>query len=375
MIVPDIELICEILLVAEGFQNARALARKFISLYSMCRELLSKQDHYDWGLRAVKSVLIVAGSLKRADPTRSEDEVLMRALRDFNTPKITVDDTPVFLGLIGDLFPALDVPRQRKTELEEVVREAAVGLNLQPEQSFVQKVIELEEILEIRHSVFIIGAAGVGKSCVWKTLFQTYRKLGRDPMYSDLNPKAVTNDELFGVVHGVTREWQDGLFSIIMRDQAYASNVGPKWIVADGDIDPMWIESLNTVMDDNKVLTLANNERIPLTPSMRLVFEIGHLRAATPATVSRAGILYINNQDVGYQPLILSWIEGRKSDGEKIILNHLFNKYVPVILEAIHTKFTTIIPLVDVALVRTTCSLLDSLLTPENVPPNSPNEW
>uniref|UniRef100_A0A1B0DHB0 Dynein heavy chain hydrolytic ATP-binding dynein motor region domain-containing protein n=1 Tax=Phlebotomus papatasi TaxID=29031 RepID=A0A1B0DHB0_PHLPP len=235
-------------------------------------------------------------------------------------------------------------------------------------------VIELEEILEIRHSVFIIGAAGVGKSCVWKTLFQTYQKLGKDPMYSDLNPKAVTNDELFGVVHGVTREWQDGLFSIIMRDQAYASNVGPKWIVADGDIDPMWIESLNTVMDDNKVLTLANNERIPLTPSMRLVFEIGHLRAATPATVSRAGILYINNQDVGYQPLILSWIEGRKSDGEKIILNHLFNKYVPVILEAIHTKFTTIIPLVDVALVRTTCSLLDSLLTPENVPPNSPNE-
>uniref|UniRef100_A0A1B0DHB1 Dynein heavy chain hydrolytic ATP-binding dynein motor region domain-containing protein n=1 Tax=Phlebotomus papatasi TaxID=29031 RepID=A0A1B0DHB1_PHLPP len=120
MIVPDIELICEILLVAEGFQNARALARKFISLYSMCRELLSKQDHYDWGLRAVKSVLIVAGSLKRADPARSEDEVLMRALRDFNTPKITIDDTPVFLGLIGDLFPALDVPRQRNTELEEV---------------------------------------------------------------------------------------------------------------------------------------------------------------------------------------------------------------------------------------------------------------
>ena len=93
-----------------------------------------------------------------------------------------------------------------------------------------------------------------------------------------------------------------GLFSVIMRDLANMSGDGPKWIVLDGDIDPMWIESLNTVMDDNKVLTLASNERIPLTPSMRLLFEISHLRTATPATVSRAGILFINPNDVGWNP-------------------------------------------------------------------------
>lgn len=87
-----------------------------------------------------------------------------------------------------------------------------------------------------------------------------------------------------------------------MRDLAYQTSDGPKWIVFDGDIDPMWIESLNTVMDDNKVLTLASNERIPLTPSMRLLFEISHLKTATPATVSRAGILYINPADLGWNP-------------------------------------------------------------------------
>jgi len=63
-VVPDFELICEIMLVAEGFQEAKILARKFITLYTLCKELLSKQDHYDWGLRAIKSVLVVAGSLK-----------------------------------------------------------------------------------------------------------------------------------------------------------------------------------------------------------------------------------------------------------------------------------------------------------------------
>ena len=105
MCVPDLRLICEIMLVAEGFLESTSLSRKFITLYNLCKELLSKQDHYDWGLRAVKSVLVVAGTLKRGDRERPEEQVLMRALRDFNVPKIVFDDLPVFLGLISDLFP------------------------------------------------------------------------------------------------------------------------------------------------------------------------------------------------------------------------------------------------------------------------------
>jgi len=73
-----------------------------------------------------------------------------------------------------------------------------------------------------------------------------------------------------------------------------------KWVVMDGDVDPEWIESLNTVMDDNKVLTLVSNERIPLTPEMRLIIEVANLRNATPATVSRGGVLFINNGDIGW---------------------------------------------------------------------------
>ena len=77
MCVPDLRLICEIMLVAEGFMEARPLSRKFITLYKLCKELLSKQDHYDWGLRAIKSVLVVAGSLKRGDKERPEEQVLI----------------------------------------------------------------------------------------------------------------------------------------------------------------------------------------------------------------------------------------------------------------------------------------------------------
>ena len=63
---------------------------------------MSKQDHYDWGFRAVKSVLVVAGGLKRSDRQRTENQVLMRALRDFNVPKIVTTDMEIFMGLIGD---------------------------------------------------------------------------------------------------------------------------------------------------------------------------------------------------------------------------------------------------------------------------------
>uniref|UniRef100_A0A8C2LLZ8 Dynein axonemal heavy chain 17 n=1 Tax=Cricetulus griseus TaxID=10029 RepID=A0A8C2LLZ8_CRIGR len=403
MVVPDFELICEIMLVAEGFLEARLLARKFITLYTLCKELLSKQDHYDWGLRAIKSVLVVAGSLKRGDPTRAEDQVLMRALRDFNIPKIVTDDLPVFMGLIGDLFPALDVPRKRDLNFEKIIKQSIIELKLQAEDSFVLKVVQLEELLQVRHSVFVIGNAGSGKSqachqrlegcpmrtvcavdaesvndphlCqVLKSLNKTYQNMKRKPVAVDLDPKAVTCDELFGIINPATREWKDGLFSTIMRDLANITHDGPKWIVLDGDIDPMWIESLNTVMDDNKVLTLASNERIPLNRTMRLVFEISHLRTATPATVSRAGILYINPADLGWNPVVSSWIERRKVQSEKANLTILFDKYLPTCLDKLRVGFKRITPVPEITIIQTILYLLECLLTEKNAPPDSPKE-
>ena len=119
MVVPDIVLICENMLMSEGFATARDLSKKFMTLYSLAKSLLSAQIHYDWGLRAVKSVLRQAGKLKRADPDISEEIILMRALRDFNTPKIVVEDRDIFKGLIGDLFPGLNPAVRSDENLKE----------------------------------------------------------------------------------------------------------------------------------------------------------------------------------------------------------------------------------------------------------------
>ena len=121
MVVPDLEQICEIMLFSEGFDSAKVLAKKMTVLYKLSREQLSKQHHYDFGLRALKSVLVMAGSLKRGSPDMSEQLVLMRALRDMNLPKFVFDDVPLFLGLINDLFPGLDCPRVRYAQFNDVV--------------------------------------------------------------------------------------------------------------------------------------------------------------------------------------------------------------------------------------------------------------
>lgn len=123
-----------------------------------------------------------------------------------------------------------------------------------------------------------------------------------------------------------------------------------------------------------QVLTLASNERIALTPSMRLLFEVSNLRSATPATVSRAGILYINPTDLGWNPYVASWIDTRRSATEKAALVVLFEKYVSVCMEALRTKFKIITPVPEITHIHMLCTLLECLLTPANCPPETPRE-
>ncbi|KAM9302491.1 LOW QUALITY PROTEIN: dynein axonemal heavy chain 11 [Morus bassanus] len=363
MVVPDIELISEIMLVVEGFIDACLLARKFIALDTLCRELLSKNRlGFLWGLCAIKSVLVVAGSLKRGDKNRPEDEVLMRTLRDFSLPKIVTDDIPIFTGLISDL-PTLDVPRKRKLQFEQMVKQSTLELHLQPEESFILRVVQLEELLAVCHSV--VRNVGSEKSKGLKVLHHTYMNTKQKPVWNDVNPKVLTADEWFSFIHHATWEWKDDLLSSILRDSKLILPMrSPKWLVLDGDIDSTWIESLNTVMDDNKVLTLTSSEHVPMTPSMWLLYEVHHLRAATPATVSRAGIVYLNMGNL----YVASWIETRRYQSEKANLTVLFDKYEFPYLEKLRTRFKTVTPIPENSMVQMLCSLLDCLLTPENVP-------
>jgi dynein heavy chain len=195
MVVPDTNIICEIMLMSEGFNEARTLAKKMNVLYKLAKEQLSKQFHYDFGLRALKSVLVMAGQLKREAADMAEELTLMRALRDMNMPKFVFEDVPLFMGLIKDLFPNMDIKRKpydKKDRIIEIMKGLSLFSDL-PKQ--IDKVVQLYETMLTRHTTMVVGPTGSGKS----TVIEILKKVESVTIYC-MNPKAITVDELYGTM-------------------------------------------------------------------------------------------------------------------------------------------------------------------------------
>jgi dynein heavy chain len=274
MAVPDLQLICENMLMSEGFTSAKVLAKKMTQLYKLSKEQLSKQYHYDFGLRALKSVLVMAGSLKRQYSDLLEDIVLMRALRDMNLPKFVFEDVPLFLGLINDLFPGIKADRVGQESLTQHIinhLEANCYKHSDDEIFFkqVDKAVQLFETMLTRHTTMIVGPTGSGKSVIINTLAKALKEEfdGAPTHIYTINPKMITTHELYGVLDPDTRDWTDGLLSKIFKDVNQDLQPGKperRWICYDGDVDAVWVENMNSVMDDNRILTLANGDRIRL---------------------------------------------------------------------------------------------------------------
>ncbi|CAL6054637.1 Dynein_heavy chain [Hexamita inflata] len=352
---PNLPIICENMLFSEGFIQARVLSQKMTVLYKLASEQLSKQFHYDFGLRALKSVLVNAGKLKRQSPDEDEERVLMRALRDMNLPKFIFEDVPLFEGLIADLCPGIKIEEEKVDKKDQLLNmksateKALKEMNMEVIVDQVLKVQQFSDTLSSRHSVMLVGPTGGGKSVIRDAYCKANGLLGTPTNVTVINPKAQTVNELYGVLNLDTREWQDGLLSKTFRtlnDTEAAQNC-QNIIYFDGDVDALWIENMNSVMDDNKLLTLPNNERIRMLDNCRLVFEVADLQYASPATVSRCGMCWVDTKNLGYAPRYNKWVREKfvlveKESENKLqeaqhSMQQLFTKYLRPLLDYIFT--------------------------------------
>nr|XP_015200682.1 PREDICTED: dynein heavy chain 14, axonemal isoform X2 [Lepisosteus oculatus] len=437
MMVPDYGLIAEIMLFSEGFKSAKPLSRKIVNLYQLASTQLSQQDHYDFGMRAIKSVLVMAGQRRRASvetlvlTAEEESSILIGALQDANLPKLVPEDGPLFKSIMGDLFPRVIAPKSFNPNLEKAIAIATKLLGLQQWPNQAEKVKQLYGQILARHGVMLVGPTGGGKTavrrllqnalpflpaltsaCNEETSMQTPAVKKIKVKSFSINPKCVTLGELYGQVDPNTLEWSDGLLASAVRTfskelsekvdaekQCSEENVSVpasysdnqinvssipineerhstlhhdiiidnwRWIILDGPVDTLWVENLNSVLDDTKTMCLANGERINLPAGMRFIFEVDTLSQASPATISRCAMVYMDPVDLGWMPYVRSWLSHLPKElgvAGQTCLQNFFDKSISEGLRFVkkNQKLQTF-PVPEIAIVMTLCSILGAFI-------------
>lgn len=172
-------------------------------------------------------------------------------------------------------------------------------------------------IQNLQHGVILVGPSGCGKSSSWRVLLEALERLENMKGNSYIiDPKALSKEELYGFLDPTTREWTDGIFTHVLRkivDNVRGESTQRHWIVFDGDVDPEWVENLNSVLDDNKLFTLPNGERLAIPPNVRIMFEVKDLKYATLATVSRCGMIWYSKEIIDLNMIIYNQLQRIKN--------------------------------------------------------------
>ncbi len=410
MMIPDYALVSEVTLFSKGFKEAKELSIKMFQLFKLSSEQLSKQKHYDFGLRGIKSILSRAGYLKEKFVNEPEKIVLIRAMKDSNLPKFLDNDIDLFLDIISDLFPRVEVQKVENVVFLDKAKEVLNRDSMIPIPKFVEKLNQLLDTMMVRLGNMIVGLAGTGKSSLYQTLAKTLTDLGKQKDISSdnwfcpittniLNPKSVTKNELYMSKDEVSQTWEDGIVAKLMRmaeeEEKDEKALRRRWVVFDGPVDALWIEDMNTVLDDSRKLCLPDSSNIKIPKMMNLIFEVQDLLVASPATVSRCGMVYLESYHVGYMPVIETWSALYKNKLNKIFdddgsrkqktLSDSVDKYlkqfektcqsiklhVPKMINFIRVNCKEKVPTVDINLVTSLLNLITCFFNPDVIKLNA----
>uniref|UniRef100_A0A4W2CTF6 Dynein axonemal heavy chain 14 n=1 Tax=Bos indicus x Bos taurus TaxID=30522 RepID=A0A4W2CTF6_BOBOX len=246
MMAPHYQMIAEVMLFSVGFKSAKLLSGKLVNIYELASKQLSQQDHYDFGLRSLKTILVMAGKKKRELKSETEETlIIIEAMREASLPKFLPKDVLLFEKIMRDIFCGATVSKVNQIVLEKLIEIATQHLGLHQWPAQKERIIQFYNQLQACVGVMLVGPTGGGKTTVRRILEKALTLLPieefllieeRDSISQIsgrrgkidiciLNPKCITLSELYGHLDPNTMEWADGLLSATIRNYVYLNTI------------------------------------------------------------------------------------------------------------------------------------------------------
>lgn len=339
---PNLSKICEMQLFAAGFNNAKILANKIQLVFKLCIEQFPFEKRYNFGCKTLSAVIQSAIKLKFDYPDINENVIVLRSLIDVNLSVFSHCDVIIFQEFLHHIFPNVSLPPTNYTSILTALNQVAKINGVQTHKVFELKIIQILEMIYLRRVFMLIGDASVGKTTLLRTLAQcltavikindnNIEETGANIQLEIINQKSMTLKCLFGYFDGQTNKWNEGIYASLLRSDYNKKNLHnkiKKWIIFDGPVESVWTENLNILLDDNdyRTLPLPTGEIIEISDSLSVILETDNIEEASPGTVSRCGIIYIEQKIAGYKHHIAAWILEQK-------FHDKYNKFMNILIE------------------------------------------
>lgn len=302
----------------------------------------------------------------------SEETILIKSLKHVILPKLNSKETLIFEEILSVIFNETEILIEQEIEpnLRSAVEQCLAEMNLQILPSQIHKINHLHSVIKNYAGIMIVGGTMAGKTSILKVLLNVYTKLnnlGLNQNYKEvklfvLNPESLTSGELYGDFDK-NSEWIDGLLGPILT-KSLNEREFDSWILFDGTFEPTCLDNLNSLLDDSRTVCLSNSEQVKPSESTKIIFEIGDcVENASPATISRCGIVYIEEHEISWTQIVDSWLRETKIlEDLKEYIKSLYDQYIEEFLKNADS-FMEIYRQPDVAKIKVHCSLMSYFLT------------
>ncbi|XP_067674368.1 uncharacterized protein [Haliotis asinina] len=318
---------------------------------------------------------------------KQEHSMVCQTLEEIIGPRLTAENMALFKTIVKDCFAGLpDAPlgqpigsaRSRGMDIEAALESKAMDAGLIAHKPWLNKCTQLYSLSQAYPGIIVAGPPGSGKSTCIQTLVDalcvTPRGMSRSSHTSKsstpgdtihkllrINPLVVDDSSIMFGSLNQNHDWVDGIFTTACRKAN--RNISTTWLCLDGPLNSGWADNFNSILSGDRVLHLKNGDKLFLSENVILLFETDDLNIASPATVARSGILYLDRDVVGWKPIAKAWLESRsQQEVHNQVLQRAFQKTLDPISQFVLHEAKPQVRLCEVGMFKTCLALLSAML-------------